>query len=103
MNNTSYQITVEDCLNLTASSDIEDIFFYMSLFVNFILLLTTLGSELTAASRCKANSLIELFCGKCKEDVEEIDKEIELEDLENKIQVKINELESLRIEFAEKN
>ena len=94
--NVSNSITVEECLLINEGNQIEEMFFYASLVVNFILLLTTLGSEMTAMSKCKANSLLELFCGKCKDEVEEIDKEIELEDLKNKIHIKINELESFR-------
>jgi len=53
----------------------RDIFFYISLMVNFILLLTTSSSEIMAGSKCKANSLFELLYlifikrGKCIENI----------------------------------
>ena len=44
----------------------RDIFFYLSLLVNFILLITTSSSEIMAGSKCKANSISELIFLICK-------------------------------------
>ena len=44
----------------------RDIFFYISLLVNFILLITTSSSEIMAGSKCKANSISELIYLICK-------------------------------------
>lgn len=44
----------------------RDIFFYLSLLVNFILLITTSSSEIMAGSKCKANSISELIYLICK-------------------------------------
>lgn len=44
----------------------RDIFFYLSLLVNFILLITTSSSEIMAGSKCKANSISELIYIICR-------------------------------------
>ncbi len=43
----------------------RDFFFYLSLLVNFILLITTSSSEIMAGSKCKANSISELIYNIC--------------------------------------
>ncbi len=75
--NISHNLSAEDCKMLYQEDLNEKYEFYASLIVNFLLLLTTLGSEMTGVSKCKANSLMELFCGKCKKEAENMDSEEE--------------------------
>jgi len=65
MNNTDV-VFYEECIDALTNQQDPDYMFYASLAVNFLLLLTTASSELMAGSKCEANSLIELFIGKCR-------------------------------------
>lgn len=67
MNNTDASLFYEECIDALTQQQGPDYMFYASLAVNFLLLLTTASSELMAGSKCKANSLIELFIGKCRD------------------------------------
>lgn len=76
--NFSNCITVLECKELfKQDKTMEDVFFYSSLVLNFILLITTVVSEATAMSNCKANSLTDLFCGKCRNISEDVDNDLE--------------------------
>jgi hypothetical protein len=63
-NNTNISaMSSDECLNLYNSlcKEETDPFLFISLVVNFLLLLTTGISELMASSKCKFNSLFELI------------------------------------------
>jgi len=62
-------MNITDTINnfLCPSQPVErDFIFYISLLVNFILLITTSSSEIMAGSKCKANSISELIYLACK-------------------------------------
>jgi len=78
-------MNITDTINnfLCPGEEVErDLFFYLSLLVNFILLITTSSSEIMAGSKCKANSISELIyiiClkkgGQCVENIEDNDED----------------------------
>lgn len=57
-------MTAEECAFLQDHENDTQIEFYISLAVNALLLLTTASSEILTASKCKSNSIFELFSGK---------------------------------------
>ncbi len=63
MNDSTNCLTIDECKHLIdfECPEGEDPFFYLSLAINGLLLLTTGASELMAASKCKANSLLEFI------------------------------------------
>ncbi len=84
MNDSITCITIDECKHLLDSEcpEGEDPFFYASLAINGLLLLTTGASELMAASKCKANSLLELIIHtvrgeQCKKPEDPLDIEME--------------------------
>ncbi len=53
-------MTSDECIDMMNNTN-QDPFFFLSLAINGLLLLTTGASELMAASHCKANSLLEFI------------------------------------------
>mgnify|MGYP003152242129 CR=1 FL=1 len=71
----------EECLKLISKNNSnEDPILVVSLIINGLLVLTTGISELMASSKCRYNSLFELFILPCRKEVVE-------EEEENKVDV----------------
>lgn len=84
MNDSIPYMSIDDCKELLAHQcpEGEDPFFYLSLAINGLLLLTTGASELMAASKCKANSLLELLIhtvrgDNCRKPEDPLEREME--------------------------
>lgn len=58
-------MTSDECIDILNNSK-EDPFFYLSLAINGLLLVTTAVSEMMSASKCKSNSIIEFIINLAK-------------------------------------